>query len=87
MNRDGPAGSALHTFHIAVWSLLTANNFRDGIECAVRFGGDTDTAAAVAGSLLGARFGIEGIPAEWRQVLKGHNRMTELAQGLYTETF
>jgi ADP-ribosylglycohydrolase len=28
-------------------------------------GGDADTNAAVAGALLGARFGCTGIPQEW----------------------
>ena len=28
-------------------------------------GGDTDTNAAIAGALLGARFGFEAIPKEW----------------------
>lgn len=29
-------------------------------------GGDTDTNAAIIGGLLGARFGLQGIPQNWR---------------------
>lgn len=83
MGKGGLAGSALHTLHIAIWSTLHATDFRDGIEKAIRFGGDTDTAAAVAGGLLGARFGVNGVPYEWREILKGHDRMRELADRLY----
>lgn len=32
---------------------------------AVNMGGDTDTVAAIAGSLAGALYGYDGIPTEW----------------------
>ncbi|MBP6860139.1 MAG: ADP-ribosylglycohydrolase family protein [Candidatus Pacebacteria bacterium] len=87
MKTGGPAGSALHTFHIAAWSLLNAESFANGLELAVRFSGDTDTAAAVAGGLLGAHYGVEGIPEDWRDALIGRDRMIELADGLYEKRF
>jgi hypothetical protein len=34
-------------------------------------GSDTDTVAAIAGGLLGARWGVSGIPLSWRRVLHG----------------
>ncbi len=82
-NPAGLAGSALHTLHIAIWSTLHAIDFQDGIIKAVAFGGDTDTQCAVAGGLLGAYFGIESIPSEWRSVLKGGDRMISLADQLH----
>ena len=36
------------------------------LQAAVRNEDDTDTVAAIAGALLGARYGIEAIPAVWR---------------------
>ena len=36
-----------------------------GLRDVVAFGGDTDTNAAVAGALLGARFGGDGLPGAW----------------------
>lgn len=38
---------------------------------AVRIGDDTDTVAAIAGGLLGARWGAGAIPPVWREVLHG----------------
>ena len=38
---------------------------------AVRVGGDTDTVAAIAGQLLGARYGASAVPWRWRRVLHG----------------
>lgn len=37
----------------------------------VRIGGDTDTVAAIAGSLLGAIWGAHAVPETWRAVLHG----------------
>ena len=42
-----------------------------GIEEAVRVGNDTDTVAAIAGSLLGARWGYSNIPKEYLEPLHG----------------
>lgn len=38
---------------------------------AIRIGNDTDTVAAIAGALLGARWGMSAIPADWRRILHG----------------
>jgi len=40
-------------------------------EAAVRAGHDTDTVAAIAGSLLGARWGASAVPLSWRRILHG----------------
>ncbi len=37
----------------------------------MRAGGDTDTTAAIAGGLLGARWGVSAVPARWRRKLHG----------------
>jgi len=41
------------------------------LERAVRCGGDTDTVAAIAGSLVGALWGARAIPESWRSKLHG----------------
>jgi len=41
------------------------------LHAAVRIGHDTDTVAAIAGGLLGARWGASAVPAEWRDELHG----------------
>jgi ADP-ribosyl-[dinitrogen reductase] hydrolase len=77
------SGAADLTLHIALWALINAADFRDGLTKVALIGGDTDTYGAVAGGLLGAKFGLEGIPSEWRQVLKGQGKMIEYADALY----
>jgi len=48
-----------------------ADHLRLSLENAVRGGRDTDTVAAIAGGLLGARWGASAVPAAWRLRLKG----------------
>ncbi len=48
-----------------------ADHLRLSLEAAVRGGLDTDTVAAIAGSLLGARWGASAVPSAWRRVLHG----------------
>jgi ADP-ribosyl-[dinitrogen reductase] hydrolase len=61
----------------AAWAVIVATpgegtvHLRDALVAAVRIGGDTDTVAAIAGSLLGARWGAAAIPGEWLRVLNG----------------
>jgi ADP-ribosyl-[dinitrogen reductase] hydrolase len=51
----------------------------DALRLASRSGGDTDTVAAIAGSLLGARWGASAVPPSWRQVLHGRRTYDEPA--------
>lgn len=64
-------GNALITLAVALWAAAEAKDFRDGITKAVGIGGDTDTYGAVAGGLLGASCGIDGIPHEWTAKMSG----------------
>jgi ADP-ribosyl-[dinitrogen reductase] hydrolase len=43
---------------------------------AVQIGDDTDTVAAIAGGLLGARWGLTAIPAKWTTILRGWPGLT-----------
>jgi ADP-ribosylglycohydrolase/predicted protein tyrosine phosphatase len=48
-----------------------AQHLRLATEAAVRGGRDADTVAAIAGALLGARWGASAIPARWRRAIYG----------------
>lgn len=60
-----PGGHCVHTLRLAMRALGSAASFEDGLSNVIRTGGDTDTNGAVAGALLGARFGERAIPADW----------------------
>jgi ADP-ribosylglycohydrolase len=48
-----------------------ARHLRSALETTVRIGHDTDTVAAIAGTLLGAAYGASAVPLEWKAVLHG----------------
>jgi ADP-ribosyl-[dinitrogen reductase] hydrolase len=53
------------------------DHLADALRLAARSGGDTDTVAAIAGSLLGARWGATAIPLAWRRPLHGRRAYDE----------
>jgi protein-tyrosine phosphatase len=56
---------------------MSAVHLRLALETAVRAGGDTDTVAAISGSLLGARWGVTAVPFAWRRRLHGRRDYTQ----------
>ena len=69
-------GWTVHALQTAWWAISTtddsdAGHLQRALEAAVRAGGDTDTTAAIAGGLLGARWGASAVPDRWRRILHG----------------
>lgn len=58
---------------------FAADHFRFALQAAVHIGDDTDTVACIAGGLLGARWGVAAIPAEWRARVHGWPRLEHLS--------
>ena len=48
-----------------------AQHLQRALEAAVRGGNETASVAAIAGGLLGARWGVSAIPAEWQRIVHG----------------
>ena len=69
-------GWVVHALQTAWWAIATTEEddrqLPRALEKCVRAGGDTDTTAAIAGGLLGARWGRSAIPPEWIDVLHGY---------------
>jgi ADP-ribosylglycohydrolase len=67
---DGPdMGFTLFTAGIALQVAGEGREFEDGVRHVIGLGGDTDTNASVAGALLGALNGLDGIPPQWLGML------------------
>jgi len=69
-------GWVVHALQTAWWAITHADqsdatHLPKALELAVRAGNDTDTTAAIAGGLLGARWGAAAVPDEWREILHG----------------
>jgi ADP-ribosylglycohydrolase len=63
------SGWVLCAFQNAFYQLLHSNSFEDGVVDTVMQGGDTDTNAAIAGALLGAVYGRDAVPEDWRRLV------------------
>jgi ADP-ribosylglycohydrolase len=57
--------------HTPVPAQLHCRHLQDALATAIGIGHDTDTVAAIAGALLGARWGASAIPQEWQAPLHG----------------
>jgi len=74
-------GWVVHALQTAWWAITHTDASSPGhlpaaLELCVRAGGDTDTTAAIAGGLLGARWGASAVPARWRGMLHGYPGLT-----------
>jgi ADP-ribosyl-[dinitrogen reductase] hydrolase len=74
---------ALVTLELAISVASHAESFEDGLVAAVAKGGDTDANAAVAGMLLGARFGRNAIPDEWVAATQACARLKAIGEALH----
>ena len=59
-------GYTLKAMQVALWCARRAADFEGALIAVVNAGGDADTNGAVAGAVLGARFGVHAIPRRWR---------------------
>jgi ADP-ribosylglycohydrolase len=66
----GPGGEVLHSLSLAVGAVLDPRSLEEVLLDVVRVSGDSDTDAAIAGGLLGARDGAGQIPQRWAAKLR-----------------
>jgi ADP-ribosyl-[dinitrogen reductase] hydrolase len=64
-------GWVVRAFQAALSAVWEAGSAQEAIYRAIRGGGDTDTVAAIAGALAGARWGGTQIPLSWQRRLHG----------------
>src|SRR2546430_11488056 len=71
IGRAGEAGYVVHCVEIAFWFVTHDRSLEEALIALAQAGGDTDTNAAVAGGLLGARYGDVALPPRWVNQLIG----------------
>ena len=67
----GPKGHTVLTMQAGLWAATTPLNFEDALIALVNAGGHTDTNGALAGAMLGARYGASAIPLRWINHVRG----------------
>lgn len=79
---QGHIGHTLLCLQSGLWALKTDLGLEEALTSLVSAGGDTDTNGAVAGAVLGARFGVEAIPGRWLDCIPQRERLERLADEL-----
>jgi len=80
--RAGEAGYVVHCVEIAFWFVTHDRSLEEALIALAQAGGDTDTNAAVAGGLLGARYGDVALPPRWVDQITGSQGIAQLAERL-----
>ncbi|MCB1660245.1 MAG: ADP-ribosylglycohydrolase family protein [Pseudomonadales bacterium] len=86
-NIDPMYGYTFKAMGAGLWASVNARNFEEGLLSVIHEGGDADTNAAVAGAVLGARFGISAIPEKWIVGLVHQKRLLKQAELLIKNNF
>ncbi len=82
LQEEGSIGYTLKTLAAGLWAYWHAETFKDALLAVVNAGGDADTNAAVACSILGAKFGFNAIPSEYVDGLIYRDQLEEVIQGI-----
>ncbi|MBN3841785.1 ADP-ribosylglycohydrolase family protein [Burkholderia sp. Ac-20349] len=74
---DTPQGSGyvVDSFWSSIHCLLSTGSYEDCVKRAIALGNDTDTTAAIAGSLAGALYGEHALPTRWVAALRGKEQV------------
>ncbi|RME72543.1 MAG: ADP-ribosylglycohydrolase family protein [Planctomycetota bacterium] len=75
-------GYVVDCLEAALWAFASTDSFRAGALAAVNLGDDADTTGAVFGQIAGCFYGVEAIPAPWRERLVRRRTIERLADGL-----
>jgi ADP-ribosylglycohydrolase len=76
-------GYVVESLEAALWAFDRGGDFADCVRRAANLGHDTDTTAAITGQLAGAHYGLEAIPAKWRDELHWSAKIQGFADQLF----
>lgn len=79
------SGYVVDSLRAALWCFATTEDFAGAVLKAANLGDDADTTAAICGQLAGAFYGVQGIPAHWRERVQDREMIEQLADRLYAE--
>ncbi|KAK6360371.1 hypothetical protein TWF730_006514 [Orbilia blumenaviensis] len=86
-NRDekliSSSGYVVNSLEAALWAFFSTEEWATGALKVVNLGDDADTVGAIYGGLAGAYYGIEAIPAKWREELVEKDVVENIADGLW----
>lgn len=85
LDKEEDRGYTLKTMAAGLWCVYHARSFEEGLLAIVNEGGDADTNGAVAGSLLGAKYGYKAIPSKYIEGLRGKEVLWKLIKNIKSD--
>jgi len=82
----GTKADVRQTVPSAIYCFLRCRGYWDGVETAIRAGGDTDTTAAIVGALFGARDGTMDMLSSWFDGVEDSQKLIKLDSQLYNRS-
>jgi ADP-ribosyl-[dinitrogen reductase] hydrolase len=80
--RTGGIGYTLTCAAVGLWAAEQEGPLEETLLAVTNAAGDADTNGAVAGALLGARFGVEALPERWLARVRGRAELERLGDAL-----
>ena len=81
-NNQSAKSHTILTLQVGLWASTAQLDLEESLVAVVSAGGDTDTNGAVAGAVLGARYGAAAIPLRWTTYIARKERLADLADRL-----
>lgn len=77
------SGYIVHSLEAAIWCVGNSTTFKEAILMAVNLGEDTDTVAAITGSIAGMYKQLDNIPEEWLGKIVSKQKVDALILAFY----
>ena len=74
------SGYVVHTLEASLWCLLTTQGYEQAVLRAVNLGDDADTVGCVTGALAGLAYGLDAVPARWRDKMARRDELADFFQ-------
>ena len=74
------SGYVVDSLKVSLYSILNTQNYEDAVRMAVNFGYDTDTNAAITGSIAGAMYGKSMIPDRWINTVRKKDYLIQIGE-------
>ncbi|WP_227428813.1 ADP-ribosylglycohydrolase family protein [Psychrobacter sp. I-STPA6b] len=76
------SGYVVDSLRSAYWA-QQQDSYKNVIKASISLGRDTDTTACIAGGIAGLRFGVENMPQDWLDKLRGKDILWSLFETAY----
>jgi len=82
MQKIGNSGFVEDVVFSALYAVIKNESFKEAVITSANAGGDSDSRAALTGSLYGLQKGVQGIPPKWIKGLERNDELIEKAKRL-----